>query len=113
MTDYSDSSLTPQDMEWERAYFAFMGELGIKNASRYEVQAQELIKTHKIEMRIEEFLIHYTLGRVGCSFKISKDGGRTYKENSWVRTGWRKSHKLEYLPHFFAQCETSVLFKNN
>lgn len=110
MTDYRDNSLTPQEMGWERAYFAFMGELGSKNASRYKVQAQELVKTHKIEMEIGGFLIHYTLDRVGCSFKISKDSGQTYKDKYWVRTGWRKSDKLEYLPYFFAQCQTSVLF---
>lgn len=109
MVEPSKSSLTPRDSDQELAYFEFMAELGVKNASRYELQTQELVKNRKIELEIKDFIVRYKLDRVGCSFQVSKDGGKTFREKTWVRTGWRKSGRLSYLPLFFAQCETNVL----
>ncbi len=113
MADYTDASLTPRELDHELLYFEFMGELGVKNASHYELLARELVKKREIQFEINHVYVRYALDRVGCSFQISKDGGETFKEKYWVRTGWRKSARISYLPLFFAQCETSVLFKNN
>ncbi len=111
MSDYGDGYLTPEDAEREQAYFQFISELAIKNSSRYESQAQELVSNRKINLTLQNVPISYKLSRIGCSFSVSEDGGTTFEEISWVRTGWRKSKKQQYLSEFFAQCETSVLFK--
>ena len=39
MSNYGERYLTPEDAEWEQAYFQFMSELAIKNSLRYESQA--------------------------------------------------------------------------
>ena len=90
-----------------------MSELTIKNSLRYESQAQELVSNRKIHLTLQSVPINYKLSRTGCSFSVSENGGTTFEEISWVRTGWRKSKKQQYLSEFFAQCETSLLFKEN
>jgi len=105
-----ENSAISEESEWEFAYFKFMAELADKNSSRYEIQAGELVKAHKMEILLKKLVVRYSLGARGCSFYVSNDGGQTFEEMSWVHTGWRKSSKLECLPQFFAQTETSVLF---
>ncbi len=111
MESYSDKFLTPEDLAKERAYFSLISELLDKNKSRYENEARELIKNGKRFSNIDGCVLQFKLARVGCSFKLSGDQGKTFEERSWTRLGWRKSAKLTYLPFFFAGCEATVLLE--
>jgi hypothetical protein len=97
---------------WEIAYFTFMDELARKNTSRYELQAQELVKNHELKLTVNKVCIQYTLKRVGCWFSVSEDAGVTFRKSAWNRFGWRKSEKLRHLPNFFAKTEADILFQD-
>ncbi len=109
MESYRDEFLTPEDLEEERAYFSFVGELLNRHDSRYELEAKELVKQGRRFSRINESILQFKLDRIGCAFSLSEDQGETFQELSWTRLGWRKASKLEYLPFFFADCEAKVL----
>lgn len=111
MSGIKDDRLSEEE-EWDDAYFTFMEELAKKNASRYEFQADELLKTHKLEFQVNEVYVRYALDHVGCWFSVSEDAGKTFRKKTWNRFGWRKSDKRKALPNFFAKTEAHITFQN-
>jgi hypothetical protein len=85
-----------------------MFDLETTNASRYEKQAMELTKKRVMTTEMENQVLAFKLDRVGCSFSLSQDQGKTFNKLGWSRLGWRNSDKLGGLPLFFASCEARV-----
>lgn len=96
--------------EWENAYFTFMGELAKQNASRYKIQAQELIRNRELSLEVNAVRVKYKLDRVGCWFSIIENSDGSFRKNAWNRFGWGKAAKLRALPEFFAKTEAGLLF---
>lgn len=96
------------DKAWDARYFALINELSKKHASRYEVQADELLKKRVLKIDFNGAHIEYQLTPRGCSFFTDDPGGKQ-GTNSWIQMGWGKSSKRRALPHYFAEAEASVL----
>jgi len=111
MEEYRDEFLTPEDLEEEQKFFSLLFDLEAANASRYEQQAIELINSRVMTTEFQNQILAFKLDRVGCSFSISQDQGKTFNKLAWTRLGWRNSDKLIGLPLFFANCEARVLLE--
>ncbi len=110
MSSGNDDALLP-DLEWDATYIAYIIELGEKNASRYEKQAEQIVREKSISLEVNSFSVKYALNRTGCWFEAS-DPKRGIQLKSWYRFGWGKSTKRRALPGFFARTETDILFSN-
>ena len=96
------------DDEWNARYFCLIAELADKNASRYESQANELLRKRVLEVEFNGASIEFKLTPKGCSFNTNDPHGQQ-NTNSWIRMGWGKSAKRRALSHYFAQAEASVI----
>ena len=95
----------------EDQFWNFASQLYIENASRYEFQAQELIKKRSIELELQGIPVRYRINLTGCWFEISDRANKEFYKKTWNRFGFRKSAKLKALPAFFALTEAGLLFK--
>ena len=106
--DYEvENSLNPQELEEERAYFRLIYDLEEKNQSRYERQAELLLKNREFSIAIKDSLLLYTLEDGGC-LRVS-DGGFDYCKLGWSSLGWRKREKLKRLIAEFAESEARTI----
>ena len=101
--------LTPEELEEERAYFQFIYDLEVKNHSRYETQAELLMKNGEFSITINNSLLLYTLEDGGCAFRVSTDGGFDYIKLGWSSLGGRKPEKLKSLIAEFADSEARTI----
>ncbi len=112
MEDYRDEFLTQKDVVEEEKFFSLLFGLETTNISRYEQQSIELTKNRVMTTKFQNKVLVFELDRVGCSFSISQDQGKTFDKLAWTRLGWRNSVKRSGLPLFFASCEARVLLDN-
>jgi hypothetical protein len=103
----SQDDATLRDQEWDARYFGLINEFAEKNASRYEVQADELLKKRVLKIEFSGANIEFKLTPQGCSF-CTNDPHSQRNTNSWIRMGWGKSAKRRALPYYFAEAEASV-----
>lgn len=96
------------DDEWETRYFDLIDELSKKHASRYEIQADELLKMRALRIEFDGALIDFKLTLRGFAYRTN-DTKSQHNKNTWVRMGWRNSTKRKYLPFYFAEAEASVI----
>jgi len=104
----NDDDATLRDDEWDTRYFGLISELAVKNASRYEVQADELLKKRVLKIEFNGANIEFKLTPKGCWFYTDDPQGQR-STNSWVRMGWGKSTKRRSLPNYFAEAEASII----
>jgi hypothetical protein len=104
----NDDDATLRDDEWDTRYFGLISELAVKNASRYEVQTDELLKKRVLKIEFNGANIEFKLTPKGCWFYTDDPQGQR-STNSWVRMGWGKSTKRKSLPNYFAEAEASII----
>ena len=100
------------DRSTEDQFWNFASQLSIENASRYEAQAQELIKKRTIKVELQGIPVRYRLNLTGCWFEIPDKANKEFYKKTWNRFGFGKSAKLKALPAFFAHTEAGLLFKS-
>ena len=103
-----DTEGTLRDDDWDSKYFALIHELALKNASRYEFQADQLLKKKVLRVETRDAVIEFNLTPLGCSFSTSNND-HSRSASSWLRMGWRKSSKRRALPRYFACAEATWL----
>ena len=104
----SDESELIADQKWDARYFGLINELAEMNASRYEVQTEELLKKRKLKIEFNGASIEFKLTPQGCWFCTDDPRGQQIT-NSWIRMGWGRSAKRKALPYYFAQAEASTI----
>lgn len=109
MDNEVENSLTPEELEEERAYFRLIYDLEVKNHSRYEMQAELLMKNGEFSITINNSLLLYTLEDGGCAFRVSRDGGFDFCKLGWTSLGRRKHDKLKSLVGEFADSEARTI----
>lgn len=109
MNNDGESFLSAKDLEGKREYFQLICDLEVKNRSRYEKQAELLLKHGEFSITLNDSLLLYTLEDGGCSFRVSKDGGFDFNKLGWTNLRRRKHEKLETLVGEFANSEAQVI----
>lgn len=109
MSNEGESFLTPEDLEREQAYLQLICDLEVKDRSRYEKQAELLLKRGELSITLNGSLLLYTLENGGCSFRVSKDGGFDFNKLWWTSLKRRKHEKVETLIGKFANSEAQVI----
>lgn len=109
MNNEGEGFLTPEDLEREREYFQLICDLEVKNRSRYEKQAELLLKRGEFSITLNDSLLLYTLEDGGCSFRVSKDGGFDFYKLGWANLQRRKGAKLKTLVGEFANSEAQII----
>jgi len=107
MSSGKNDSLLP-DLKSDAAYMAFIIELGKKNSSRYERQAEQIIREKFISLEVNSFSVNYAMNRTGCWFEAN-NSKKGFQLKSWNRFGWGRSAKRRALPGFFAKTEADIL----
>ena len=102
-----DNEESLRDDAWDEKYFSLILDFLEKNASRYENQAETLLKNKTFEVSIEGVKIRYEITPIGCHYFASENANGV-AGSGWSRMGWRKSSKLRALPEFFASSEAGV-----
>jgi len=105
-----DDNESLRDDAWDEKYFSLILDLSEKNSSRYESQAETLLKNKTFVISIEGVKITYEITPVGCRYYVSENPNGE-KWSGWTRMGWKKSTKRSRLPNFFASSEAGVLLK--
>ena len=91
-------------------YFSLIFDLTEKNLSRYESQAETLLKNKTFVITFDGVEIRYEITPIGCSYFASENlNGEVW--SGWTRMGWKKSRKRKRLPDFFASSEAGVLLQ--
>jgi len=99
-----------RDDAWDEKYFSLILDLTEKNSSRYESQAETILKDKSFVISLEGVEIRYEITPLGCSYYASENlSGEAW--SGWTRMGWRKSTKRNRLPDFFASSEAGVLLQ--
>jgi hypothetical protein len=107
------ASKDSEHLSTEDQFWIFASQLSIRNASRYENQAKELVKKGSLQLELEGTPIRYQLNLTGCWFEIPDKVSQEFHKKTWNRFGFGKSAKLKALPGFFAHTEAGILFKAN
>lgn len=94
--------------EWDQKYFKLILELEEKNASRYEMQTEQILRKGSLRVEFGGAEIKFKITPTGCEYSISDDTTPT-TSRAWHRMGWGKSAKRRALPNYFAQAEASVI----
>jgi hypothetical protein len=105
-----DDEESLRDDAWDEKYFSLILDFLEKNASRYESQAEALLKNKTFEISIEGVKIRYEITPIGCRYFASENANGV-AGSGWTRMGWRKSTKRSQLPDFFASSEAGVLLQ--
>ena len=108
LADDEEESL--RDDAWDEKYFSLIFDLTEKNSSRYESQAETLLKNKTFEISIEGVKIRYEITPIGCRYFASENANGV-AGSGWSRMGWKKSTKRSRLPNFFASSEAGVLLQ--
>jgi hypothetical protein len=109
---FPDDDRSLRDEAWDENYFSLILELSEKNSSRYESQAETLLKNKTLVTFIEDVEIRYEITPLGCKYFSSENlNGEAW--SGWTRMGWRKSTKRSRLPGFFAKSEAGVLINGS
>ena len=94
----------------DEKYFSLIFDLTEKNLSRYESQAETLLKNKSLVIAVEGVEIRYEITPIGCRYYASENlNGEVW--SGWTRMGWKKSRKRKRLPDFFASSEAGVLLQ--
>ncbi len=109
MNNEVENSRTPEELEEERAYFQLIYDLEVKNHSRYETQAELLMKNGEFSITINNSLLLYTIEDGGCAFRVSTDGGFDYSKLGWSSLVRSKPEKLKNLIAEFADSEARTI----
>ena len=104
----NEDDATLQDDDWDARYFGLINELAENNASRYEVQTDELLKKRVLKIEFTGATIEFKLTPTGCWFCTDDPQGQR-NTNSWIRMGWGKSAKRRSLPYYFAEAEALII----
>lgn len=105
-----DDNKSIRDDAWDEKYFSLILDLAEKNSSRYESQAETLLKNKTFVISLESIEIRYEITPLGCSYYASENlKGEAW--SGWTRMGWKKSSKRNRLPNFFATSEAGVLLE--
>ncbi len=104
-----ESSLS--DKAGDEEFFGLILELEEKNASRYEKQAEDLLRNRTLEIKIAGRAVKYKIALAGCWCLVAEPDN-SYLRKSWSRFGYGKTSKRKALPHFFAATEASLLLEN-
>ena len=105
-----DDNKSLRDDAWDEKYFSLIRDLAEKNSSRYESQAETLLKNKTFVISLEGVEIRYEITTLGCSYYASENlKGEAW--SGWTRMGWKKSSKRNRLPNFFATSEAGVLLQ--
>jgi hypothetical protein len=106
IADDEEESL--RDDARDEKYFSLILDLSEKNSSRYESQAETLLKNKTFVITFDGVEIRYEITPIGCSYYASENlNGEVW--SGWTRMGWKKSRKRKRLPFFFASTEAGVL----
>ena len=112
MTMFQDDDRSLRDEAWDENYFSLILELSEKNSSRYESQAETLLKNKTLVTFIEDVEIRYEITPLGCKYFSSENlNGEAW--SGWTRMGWKKSTKRNRLPNFFASSEAGALINRS
>lgn len=103
-----DNEESLRDDAWDEKYFSLILDFLVKNASRYESQAETLLKNKTFEIYIEGVKVRYEITPIGCRYFASENANGV-AGSGWSRMGWTKSTKRSRLPNFFASSEAGVL----
>jgi hypothetical protein len=103
-----DNEESLRDEAWDEKYFSLILDFLEKNASRYESQAETLLKNKTFEIYIEGVKVRYEITPIGCRYFASENANGV-AGSGWSRMGWKKSTKRSRLPNFFASSEAGVL----
>ena len=103
-----DNEESLRDDAWDEKYFSLILDFLEKNASRYESQAETLLKNKTFEIYIEGVKVRYEITPIGCRYFASENANGVAR-SGWNRMGWKNSSKLKALPDFFAKSEAGVL----
>jgi hypothetical protein len=106
----NDEAESLRDDAWDEKYFSMILNLSDKNSSRYESQAETLLKNKTFEISIEGVKIRYEITPIGCRYFASENANGV-AGSGWSRMGWKKSTKRGRLPDFFAKSEARVLLQ--
>ncbi len=99
-----------RDDAWDEKYFSLILDLTEKNSSRYESQAETILKNKSFVISLEGVEIRYEITPIGCRYYASKNANGV-ASSGWTRMGWKKSTKRNRLPDFFASSEAGVLLE--
>jgi hypothetical protein len=105
-----DDNETLRDDAWDEKYFSMILDLSEKNYSRYESQAETLLKNKTFKISVEGVEIRYEITPIGCRYYASENANGV-EVSGWTRMGWKKSTKRSRLPDFFASSEAGVLLQ--
>ena len=105
-----DDNESLRDDAWDEKYFLMILDLSAKNSSRYESQAETLLKNKTFEIAVEGVEIRYEITPIGCRYYASENVNGV-AVSGWTRMGWKKSTKRSRLPDFFASSEAGVLLQ--
>ena len=105
-----DDNESLRDDAWDEKYFSMILDLSAKNSSRYESQAETMLKNKTFEISVEGVEIRYEITPIGCRFYASENVNGV-AVSGWTRMGWKKSTKRSRLPEFFASSEAGVLLQ--
>lgn len=104
----NDEEESLRDDAWDEKYFSLILDLSEKNISRYESQAETLLKNKTFVITFDGVEIRYEITPIGCRYYASENAnGEVW--SGWTRMGWKKSTKRNRLPFFFASTEAGVL----
>jgi hypothetical protein len=104
----NDEAESLRDDAWDDQCFSLILNLSEKNSSRYESQAESLLKHNTFVITVEGVEIRYEITPIGCRYSASENANGVAL-SGWTRMGWKKSTKRSRLPFFFASSEAGVL----
>lgn len=84
-------------------------DLLLANESRYQLQAEELLKRGQLEGELNGYRYRYELERNSCTFSVVLPPSSEFNNYAHTFLHWRKTKKREHIPLFFAQCEATLL----
>ncbi len=91
------------------AFVALLVELYIKNQSRYEDQAKELLGNRLLRVVQGPVVIRYWIDDKGSYFKVSRDHGETFSNAlSFFELSGSDEEKIQNLRDQFANSEARV-----
>ena len=94
----------------DQKFVELLVELYVKNQTRYEDQAKELLQERLLQITRDKTVIRYWIDEKGSYFKFSEDEGATYSNSlSFFALNGSDEEKIQDLRDQFANSEARLI----
>lgn len=94
-----------EDAAWEDDYFSLLAELKIRNSSRYELIANQLMAGGEELLELSTRTYKISVDENGCAYSCREIDGTNFQRLGWAMLTLNPAERITAIADMLAECE--------